>query len=180
MEHLFLFEDFKSKKKLLYLHGLGAKPRQARIDIMNVFVSALTPLFHYEEKPSWDAIVEIMNIHKPDAVGGSSLGGYLAFHVSNLYKVPGLLFNPALGETTSDGVEISKRQPVPNDVKTLPLYVRKMAVVGMKDDVVDPKMQLEKLKGIERIIKDKDMGHGVPDDKFKNYFSEFYENFLAV
>jgi hypothetical protein len=174
MNHLFLYEDFKTKKTILYLHGLGSSPNQHRIGIMKLVANVLSPLLHYEEKPSWNVLVEIMETNKPDAIVGSSLGGYLAFHLSNKFQVPALLFNPAMGTTVSDGTNIRKMQPVEEN----PLYKNKMAVVGLKDVVVDPAVQLEALRGIKRIKKDKDMGHTVPDNKFEEYFSEFYRGFL--
>lgn len=173
MTHIALFEDFKERKTVFYLHGLGSSPWKDRVDIMKsqgAFVIA--PQFFYEAKPLWDTFCEIIEMHKPDCVVGHSFGGLMSYYLSNKYQIPALMFMPAFG---SKNLHL---QPIPKEVLDLPACKDKMAVIGLKDDVVDPHVQMKALKDKAETFLEPNVGHTIPPDVFEKYYLKFVKQYL--
>lgn len=182
MNHLILFEDYKDKKVVLYIHGLDSKPHQDRIEAMKFIsgntVSVLAPLFHYREKPVWNVLAEIMEESKPDAIVGFSMGGYLGMHLSDKFKVPALLFSPALVDAKKENLIPPDLQPVPEDVLKLTPYKNKMAIISPKDELLDFDKLKKVLKGKAEIVVDPIMEHRTPKWALEKYFLKFFDEYL--
>ena len=175
MRHLSLYEKFGKEEddKILYLHGLDSSPWKDRVDILKstgAFVVA--PQFNYREQIVWKQLEELHKENHFDAVVGHSLGGYLAYYFSNYFKIPALMFMPAFGSRKSD---IDELQPLPKEVMNALPYKDQMAVVGMKDDVVHPKVQIRFLERTNaEIFREPNEGHRFAPSLFQKYVDKFY------
>ena len=91
-------------KNVLYLHGLGGKLQYKEIvdesDIQYIGLSV-----DYTKSAIWDIISGM----KVDAVIGHSLGGYLAYYLSNQKNIPCLLLMPCFDD------EMFELQPIPKE-----------------------------------------------------------------
>lgn len=168
MKYIRLYESF-SQSTILYLHGLNSFPWADRIEIMkssgaNVIASELD----YEKEDASKIALDIMKNNKITHLVGHSMGGLLAFHLSNIYDLPVLMFNPAFGSKNAKLVTI--------DSTTSSLSKNKYAVVGMSDDVIDPNVQIENLsKANAKIWKIQMLGHRISPTIFQTYFQKFAE-----
>ena len=151
--------------KILYLHGIGATPESDNVSILKRDdVAIISPYFDYEKGYVFDFISkEIIEKQGIRAVVGHSLGGYLAYYLSNKYKIPCLMFNPAFDSL----------HPIPNDVKELPPYYEQTAIVGSEDEDVPTKNQLEFLEKTKAKIIIEKIDHDIPNDIKVKYFNEF-------
>ncbi len=100
-------------KKVLYFHGLGGSGN-GLLETKEYFDEHLPEIGNYFKliAPNLDYLMLAQNpfsadfIHhyltqlEFDVVMGSSMGGYMAYHVGKQYCVPSLLFNPALSDIT--------------------------------------------------------------------------------
>ena len=179
MEHLKLFEDYRGKKLVLYIHGLDSHPHKDRIVAMKASdVSVVAPLFHYREKPVWGMLVEIMETQMPDAIVGFSIGGYLGLHLSDKFEVPALLFSPAIVDAKKENLIPPDLQPIPADVLKLMPFKGKMAVISPKDELLDFDKLKTALEGRAEIVVDAAMEHRTPTWAVEKYFPKFYEKYL--
>lgn len=158
------------KLKILYLHGLGATTESDHVKVLyDDSIHIIAPSFNYEKEPLFNHICEIIENAKPDGIVGHSMGGYLAYHLSNKYKIPALLFNPAFEPKDF------KLQPIPDEVKKLEPFDKQIAVVGSKDGDVPKEDQLKVLdKNRCRIFIEK-IDHTIPDEIKVKYFRKFVE-----
>lgn len=93
---------------ILYLHGLeskGLSEEKERIirESIEQDVTIHKPVYDYS-KTGFDVIEEMACEVNPDLIIGSSLGGKLAFVISQLQDVKALLFNPAIAKKQLDQV----------------------------------------------------------------------------
>ena len=81
----------------LYLHGLNSSNISLRTDWLQQFGTVINPLLSYKNIPeTYQKIEKLIHTFHPDVIVGSSMGGYLGFHLGNYYRIPTLLLNPAL------------------------------------------------------------------------------------
>jgi predicted esterase YcpF (UPF0227 family) len=167
MRYLKLFEDYRKKPVILYLHGLDGHLKEANKDIVDKFdVQYMGIATNYRLSPVWDTISEM----KIDGVIGHSLGGYLAYYLSNYKKIPCLMFMPCFDD------EILKIQPVPEEVKKLPMYAEKITVVGELDVDVNKEIQQNYIKDTDvHLVK---VDHHVTTDIFSEYSKMFCEKYF--
>ncbi|MFA8437130.1 MAG: YqiA/YcfP family alpha/beta fold hydrolase [Marinifilaceae bacterium] len=95
--------------RILFLHGLeseGLKPekRKALLDRLkkesNVAAEIMAEIYDYRDpKYSFEYFKEKVKQYEPDLLMGSSFGGRIAFHLSNLFGIPSVLFNPAINSS---------------------------------------------------------------------------------
>ena len=85
----------------LYLHGLNSTNVNDRTEWLSQFGKVVNPLMHYQNYPeNYRYLEKLMQKYHPDVIVGSSMGGYMAFHLGNYYRIPTILLNPALIMTT--------------------------------------------------------------------------------
>ena len=125
----------------------------------------------YTRHDIFDFIIKTVNEFKPDIIIGSSMGGYTAFILGALYKIPVLAFNPALhSRTIEPNYPEFVKHHIPNKFTV---------VIGEEDTLIEGNRTLEWLKDN---IKDKfvdwkvehvkGMGHRVPLDVFTDMYNK--------
>jgi len=92
-------------KVLLSLHGFHSSPESLKarqlaqyVDKLHPEITFICPQLPCLPEQMWQLIESIFEKHKNDTIGvvGSSLGGYLASKVSEVYKNRVILVNPAV------------------------------------------------------------------------------------
>lgn len=155
--------------KVLFLHGYGSKPYEDRIEILKASGAEIfCPHIDYDKDDEISIAMDIIEKEKITHLVGHSLGGILSFYMSNKYKIPALMFNPAFGKNNTDYFEQFET------VKNLPIYKEQFAAVGMNDDVVNPFVQIANLKHAT-VWKVGDLGHKIDPDTYRKYFEMFCE-----
>ena len=166
MYYILEFKEF-DKKRILYLHGLDGELNEDYKDILNKLGVDYTGLsLDYREQNVWDMIYDL-NV---DGVIGHSLGGYMAFYLSNYKEIPALLLMPSF-----DKADI-KLQDIPKDVLELPDFNKKIALIATEDEAVDQQLQRDSLEDIE--IFEEEMNHDLTVHIFKKYAKIFLEKFF--
>jgi pimeloyl-ACP methyl ester carboxylesterase len=127
---------------------------------------------------------EIIENHNIKAIVGNSAGGYAAFYLSNKYKIPAMSINPAMCSTST----APTLQPLPDDMKNLPLFPKQLIVVGDKDSKVnkgvDMNLVVEYLNkiGFEEkggtILTLEDTYHKISKEQFDMAFKVFYKKYM--
>ncbi len=169
----FIFDKKKrNKMNILYLHGLDSKLSPQKREILEEFGKVFAPDMDYHKNP--DAIATVLEMFADidiNAVVGSSMGGFVAYHVSNLLHRPALLFNPALAKR-SVAQNIPQQEEMYNNYKQL--------VIGQQDEVVNPSETLQFLPGDFHPITDlrvhlvPKLGHRIPVKLFKEEVGDFF------
>jgi predicted esterase YcpF (UPF0227 family) len=160
---------------ILFLHGLESKLSDPKRTILESFGKVIAPDLEYKSNPN-----VIQNLydeyHDKDinAIIGSSMGGFTAYHLANSLGICALLYNPAL--------------PYRNDVEqiipaTLPIknssFMR--IVLGAQDDVIKAKDNVKFLAqntnpqtDFDITIK-RELAHQIPIDIFDQETQAFFE-----
>jgi hypothetical protein len=164
MLNIRLFEEFAASKKkpvVLLLHGLDGTVDTEQLDILNRYdVEAVALGLNYRKFNVWSLITKI----NPDIVIGHSLGGYLAYHLSNVKRIPALLLMPCFDK------EMEQLQPVPNAES---FVKNKIALIGTNDADVDKNLQKSVLKGVTLYYENVD--HDVPAQLFEKYVKVLFD-----
>ena len=163
---------------ILYIHGLNSSLNEEKRLISERYGKVHAPNIDYENNP--DRIMWLHNHYKDadiNVIVGSSMGGFAGFHLSKLFKVPALLFNPALAVRRVF-------QNIPDTPKTN--GSRLSIVLGSKDDLVDPKSTLNFLGDLLTQPQDfnltirHDLAHRIPVDVFEEEVALFFERWNKV
>lgn len=154
-----------SKGKILYIHGFNSSPSKDGIKNIKCEYEIISPKINYKNKDAWKTLSDIIDSENIIGIIGHSFGGYLAYYLSNKYKIPALMFNAAFKDKDEFLPEI------PKNVLALKPYRHQMAVIGEKDDVIKPKHQKEMFNSDNIYLED--IGHDIPKDMFKNYVEDF-------
>lgn len=166
MKYLKLFED-KKKLKILYLHGLDDHVDNDQLKFLKQLEYEIEySLIDYRKENLWNRL-EKKNF---DIVIGHSIGGYFAYYLSNLKKIPCLMFMPCFDKA------IQKLQPLSEDVLNLPIFKNKIAVVGSLDRSINRKIQKEMLDGIKTYTEKID--HDISLEIFEKYVNLFLKDNL--
>jgi hypothetical protein len=153
--------------KVLLLHGLNSQPFPDRMAILRASgAEVFGPHIDYHKEDCVKIAMEIIDKEKITHLVGHSLGGILSYFMSNLYKIPTLMFNPAFRYENIS--YFSEMKPL----EKLPIFDRQYAVVGMQDDVINPDMQIANLKHAT-VWTEEELGHRIDPTTFKKYFEEF-------
>lgn len=158
-------------KKILYLHGLESPQGGEKVDFLSTKSFVHAPSLDYTRADIFDFLIKTVNEFKPDYIIGSSMGGYSAFILGALYKIPVLAFNPALHSRTLE-------PSFPDFVKHH--FPQEFTVVlGDQDTVIPPKQTLDWLKDHvkDRYVKSniqtiEKMGHRTPLDVFIDMYNK--------
>ena len=161
----------KKDKKILYIHGLGGTPKSDEINKLNG-VKIIAPLLNYKNNNNlFDSMSKIIEKNNIDAVIGHSIGGYLAYYISEKYGIPCLIFAPSFDK------EDRKFEPEPKNIKTKNIKTKRIAVIGSKDDVIkNKKQQTLKLKQGNYEIFTEKIGHDIPLDIKTKYINKLISN----
>lgn len=159
------------KQKILYLHGLESPQGGEKVDYLATKSFVHAPELDYTRSDIFSFLIKTVEEFEPDVIIGSSMGGYSAFVLGALYKIPVVAFNPALHSRTIE----------PN----FPEFVKKHipsnlhVVLGEKDTVISGSKTLDWLKDHIadkhmnfQIHNVKTMGHRVPLDVFCDMYNK--------
>lgn len=158
---------------ILYLHGLDGDLAPEKRTVLEKYGKVFSPAIDYRtEYNSIELLVEQYKNEKINVVIGSSMGGFVGYYIADAYQLPSLLFNPAL---TSRSV----RQNIPTYKN--PYLSFKQIVLGVDDDVIDPKGTFAFLSKTLQEHTDYDihvrqrLGHRIPVEVFKQEVEAFFK-----
>ncbi|WP_327018368.1 YqiA/YcfP family alpha/beta fold hydrolase [Croceibacter atlanticus] len=150
---------------ILYLHGLDGSLSNEKRSILEQYGKVEAPNLDYREHPNIiKMLVENYSNSDFDFILGSSMGGFVGYHISNIWNTPSLLFNPALAYRS-----------VHQDIPTYELRDKnfKTLVLGVDDDVITPVSTLDFIShqletNINFNIKIRQgLGHRIPVEVFE-------------
>lgn len=159
---------------ILYLHGLNGSLRPEKRKVLEAYGKVFSPAIDYHSEPN--SIALLIEQYKNEGISvvvGSSMGGFLGYYIADAYKVPSLLFNPAL-----DSRPVNQR--VPN--LDIPYLSFKQIVLGAKDDVISPAGTLSFIaKTLQahtnyHIHIRQSVKHQIPIDVFEEEVAMFFKN----
>lgn len=157
----------KDKIKILYLHGLGATPESDHVNILySDEVDIISPTLYYG-RHLFKELEKFIKKEKITCVIGHSMGGYLAYHLSLKHDLHCLLFNPSL-ELNSYNM-----QPIKPYRAKFRQTTKRMAVVGLNDDVCLLEYAIRSFKRADCKMFYENIGHDIPDEIKKNRFDFF-------
>lgn len=150
---------------ILYIHGLNGSLSPEKQSILQQYGNVLAPAIDYENNP--DSIMWLHNHYKDakiDLIIGSSMGGFAGYYLCKLFKVPALLFNPALAYRS-----VYQNEPSTPSTNEKTIHI----ILGAKDEVVDPKSTMNFLGNLLTQPQDynihvrHDLEHRIPIDVFE-------------
>ncbi len=145
----------------LYLHGLKSTNLNERTDWLQQFGKVVNPLLSYRNIPvTYRMLEKLVKKFRPTVIVGSSMGGFLGFHLGNYYRIPTLLLNPAL--VMSLIVRPDNRYIATDTLHTISL--------GKYDTVVQPEITKKLLKEWRQHyqIFEYDIEHRTPFEVFED------------
>jgi hypothetical protein len=160
---------------ILYLHGLESKLSDSKRAILNTYGNVIAPNIDYKVNPNviQNLYNEYHNQHI-NAIIGSSMGGFTAYHLANSIGICALLYNPALPYRNDIGQIIPVTLPIKNST-----FMR--IVLGGQDDVIKAKDNLTYLAEHSNPATDYDisikreLAHQIPIDLFEQEAKAFFE-----
>ena len=158
---------------ILFLHGLESPLTIDKKIILEKYGNVFAPDLNYKSNPNIiQTLFDEYYNKNIDVIIGSSMGGFTGFYLSKLFKVPSLLFNPALPYHSTE-------QNIPNtDVVRQHLV---QFVLGLQDDIINADDNLNFiLKFVPRendirIHLLKDLAHRIPITVFESEVNLFFK-----
>lgn len=150
---------------ILYLHGLMSTNKSQKTEWLKETHLVFNPVLNYKEdsKTIFKDLELLCEQNKIDLIIGSSMGGYLAYHLSQKFNIPSLLFNPSLEKNSIKKPHVD---PVRNSI------VKHTIVLGENDEIVIPSETLKFLENrkINFAHTFETNGHRTPFEVFKKHF----------
>ena len=171
MRNLKKFSEIKNSQKpvILYLHGLEGELDENYKGIINELGCDYIGIsFDYKNTPDIFNIIEGMKI---DGIIGHSLGGYLAYYISNEKKIPSLLLMPSFDP------EDIKYVKIPTRAKKCRLFNKKDVLIGKKDESVDYELQMQNL--VDLNVAEEIMDHDLTNHIFRKYSGKFIRRYFS-
>lgn len=101
-----------------------------KIDILKKYGNVYNPELKYFSNPNLFKLTsEIIIKNDIDCLVGHSAGGYLVFYLSNFFKIPAYIINPAIAENCL----APKLQICPTEYKNTPIFNKQLIVIGNRD-----------------------------------------------
>lgn len=165
----------KQKNKrmtILYLHGLESKLSEEKRAVLEPFGTVIAPDLDYKSNSEmFHYLMETYKNESIDCIIGSSMGGFMGYHLAMTLGCPALLFNPALPIR-------SLNQNVPNQLE--PKNNQRFSIVlGSQDETVPAHLNLKYfsehlLPTVQFQIKIRpDLAHQIPLEIFEEECSAF-------
>lgn len=167
--------NFKYTMNILFLHGLESKLSDEKRAHLETYGTVIAPDLEYKSNPN-----VIQNLYDEfknqniNAIIGSSMGGFVGFHLANNMGICTLIYNPALPYRNS----IEQIIPTNLQVKESPLM---RIILGGQDDIIKAKDNLVFLaqncnpKTDYTIVIKNDLAHQIPVDVFEEETKAFFE-----
>tara|TARA_R110000772_G_scaffold130493_2_gene238738 strand:+ start:1596 stop:2105 length:510 start_codon:yes stop_codon:yes gene_type:complete len=115
-------------KKILYLHGLESDQGGSKVDYLSSKYIVHAPKLDYKDPKCFWNIFWLIEEGDFDLIIGSSMGGYLALTMGEVFELPTILFNPALHSRSFEPVNPYK----PKLGRTV-----HNVILGEEDNVID-------------------------------------------
>jgi predicted esterase YcpF (UPF0227 family) len=159
---------------ILFLHGLESKLSDPKRAILESYGTVISPDIDYKSHSN-----VIQNLYDEyhdqdiDAIIGSSMGGFAAYHLANGIGVCVLLYNPALPYRNNIEQIIPTTIPINNSV-----FMR--FVLGAQDDIIKAKDNLLYLAQYNNSTTDyeitikKELAHQIPIEVFEQETKAFF------
>jgi len=152
-----------------------------KTSIMKKYGKVITPEVRWYSNPNlFDLLNNVILNNQIDIIVGNSAGGYMAYYLSNYYKIPTFMINPALAITS----EAPKIQRIPKNFINAQQFNKQMVILGNSDLrskggvdfhlVIDffSKNGFFNIKTNKMFIEQK-MKHYMPLEIFNKYFKKF-------
>ncbi|MFD1064325.1 YqiA/YcfP family alpha/beta fold hydrolase [Winogradskyella litorisediminis] len=156
---------------ILYLHGLMSSNISSKTDWLQENYKVFNPFLNYKgsSETIFNSLELLCEQNKFHLIIGSSMGAYLAYHISNKFNIPSLLFNPSLEKN-------SITKPKINEVENL--KIKHTIILGKNDNVVIPVDTLNFLKDrkVNFTYTFEPNGHRTPLEVFQKHFSKIVDS----
>ena len=121
---------------ILYLHGLDSILNDQKRAVLEAHGNVLAPEIDYrEDRNKMQRLISELIDQNIEVVIGSSMGGFMGYHLADAFQVPALVFNPALAYSS-----------VPQDIVLNDQSSNlKQIVLGAHDETVNPTTTLKQL-----------------------------------
>jgi predicted esterase YcpF (UPF0227 family) len=159
---------------ILYLHGLESKLSDEKRAILETYGTVIAPDLEYKSNPN-----VIQNLYDEfvnqdiNTIIGSSMGGFVGFHLANSMGICSLLYNPAL--PYRNNIE----QTIPSSLPENQSLLMRI-VLGGHDDIIKANDNLDFLaqnynqKTDYTIVIKNDLAHQIPVDVFEEETKAFF------
>ena len=163
--------------KFAYLHGYQGFVTDEKRVYLNELGDCYSPTIDYDNAPTLIQDLVAQFTKEPiQFIAGTSLGGMISYYLGLILNVPVLMFNPAV-------IAIERLKPFLSDelLNAVP-QKQNMVFTGLKDDVVDPKFQIEFVENLKQKnanitqFFDEEMTHLVTLEEFEKGFTTFLKN----
>lgn len=154
-------------KKILYLHGLESKVGGVKETYLRENNKVLAPSLDYSKPLDLSGLVSDTYQFNPDLIIGSSFGGYYAEMVARFTKTEVLLLNPQIMPDLF-------KLPSHIHVKARRYGHKRTIILGMKDDIVPPKVTKDYYKDKAKFIELKNVGHRIPLKEFVDIYNKHF------
>ncbi|MFV8337228.1 YqiA/YcfP family alpha/beta fold hydrolase [Flavobacterium sp. RSP29] len=160
---------------ILFLHGLESKLSEEKKVILETYGTVIAPDLEYKSNPN--VIQNLYDEYKNqdiNAIIGSSMGGFVGFHLANSLGICALLYNPALPYRNK--VEQIILSSLPTNQSLL-----MRIVLGGQDDIIKAKDNLAFLahncnpKTDYTISIKSDLAHQIPVAIFEEETKAFFK-----
>lgn len=148
--------------KILFLHGLESSNQSSKVCHMHdLNHEVLAPNMKYRDNDNlYEETLSKLLDFKPKLIVGSSMGGYFAYHLGTHFKSNLLLLNPALPQRSFEP------HILPDGNQESKIW----ALLGKRDDIVDPIANEEILKRVGAKVTIGHHQHRTPIEIFEPYF----------
>lgn len=165
--------------KGIYLHGYQGFVTDEKMNYLQKLGNIYAPNIDYDKQPDIVySLYEKFKNEEIDFVSGTSLGGILSFYLAILLDLPCFLLNPAV--TVVEQV----KQYIPEDIYGKFPKKDVMILIGLKDQIIDPKLQIEFFEHFKdesakiMIVTNDKLEHFVPYKDFEENFNNFIKHII--
>lgn len=156
---------------ILYIHGLDSSLNQSKRAVLADYGDVFAPDINYREDPhKMQRLIAQFKNQNIAVVIGSSMGGFMGYHLADAFQVPTLVFNPALAYSSVPQEIVVKDQS--SNLKQI--------VLGAQDETVNPTSTLKFLAeniGVTNydIRIRQDLAHQIPLEIFTEEVERFFK-----
>jgi predicted esterase YcpF (UPF0227 family) len=159
---------------ILFLHGLESTLSTPKRAILETYSKVIAPDIDYKSNPNAiQSLYEEYHDQDINAIIGSSMGGFTAYHLANSQGICALLYNPALPYRNDIEQIIPTTLPINNSA-----FMR--FVLGAQDDIIKAKDNLNYLAQHSNPTTDyeisikRDLAHQIPIEVFEQETKAFF------
>lgn len=84
-------------KKTLYIHGLDGFLSEDKKNILSEYSQIVAPILDFRvNNKTYSDLKQMLMEYEIETIIGTSMGGFIGYHLSLHANLPALLFNPAM------------------------------------------------------------------------------------